>query len=415
MLALLRNFSIDKNSPKIQSRGLLQPLGFSFGINPSTTMTKTTKDALAVPAYYACLKVRSETVASIPLNLYEKTGDSRKPIFDPAITPLLTTKANEYTKAYNWKRQMMFDHDHYGNAYSIIERDGRDNPVALHHTRNLFPFVDDGRLFYYTFGSDDEDGKIYFPQDVIHFANIGDNPILGWGLLELHAQTLGKTTAAQKYLNNIYTSGMYLGGVIEYPEGVSMTTSELKELGETATEVYAGLEKAGKLMAIDRGGKYKKFDNTLSLQSSQYIESENLTVDQICWITGVPPAKIGHLYKSNYNSQEHQETDFMRNLMPAMINLEEELRVKLTKERDKNSRVVKFKVNAIMRADIQTQKEFFTDMVNAGLFNRDEVRALYDLDKIPGGDIFTVMGNNLVPLDQLREFVNQNNNHGNNN
>ena len=73
--------------------------------------------------------------------------------------------------------------------------------------------------------------------------------------------------------------------------------------------------------------------------------------------------------------------------MPYMVMIETELNNKLTSS---DKQYFKFYTNYLVRGDIKTRYEAYQIAIQSGFLNRNEVRALEDLDYAEGLDEFIV-------------------------
>ena len=89
--------------------------------------------ALKISAVYACVKVISETVASLPLNLLKEltNGDSEKAKQHPLYTILKDTPNSEMS-SFTFREMQMTNLLLWGNAYSLIKRNKQGQIVELY-------------------------------------------------------------------------------------------------------------------------------------------------------------------------------------------------------------------------------------------------------------------------------------------
>lgn len=387
-----------------EKRNFPGSISLSYGHLPGMTFTETPEKALSVSAFYAACKIKADTLASTPVHVFRKDKNGIRymaPDHDQQVR--LSRNSSKYVKAWNFWRQVSLNIDFWGNAFAIIIRNKYGRPTEYILRKTINPFVLDGGLYYYDYEAD----AIYPAMDVLHFYDLGVNEFVGLSKIKLHKVTLGKTTAAQEYVNNVYTAGLFLGGVIEYPADIPPLSAEVRaDISRTFQQSYGGLANAGKVVAIDQGGKFKSFDNTMPLSDFEYILSEQLSIEDIARITGVPPAKIFHYAKMNYNSIEHMDIDFAGTAMiPLFTQIEAELNFKIFRESEESNHFVKFNENAVLRADLQSQKEWFDSMFNIGVYSINEIRALKDMAPVDGGDIRFVEANNMLPLHLMEDYT----------
>ena len=74
----------------------------------------------AVTTVYACVRVLAESVASLPLKLYEKTANGRLEAVDNPLHDLLTVSPNEEMNAFTFWETMVGCLALTGNCYAEI-------------------------------------------------------------------------------------------------------------------------------------------------------------------------------------------------------------------------------------------------------------------------------------------------------
>ena len=102
-------------------------------------------------AVFACVRIISESIASLPVRVYklESDGDKIQEISHP-INKLLTRNPNEFMTTYTFLDVLMNNLLLDGNSYFYIERDSSARPISLipikpDHVKVINP---DGDLFY---------------------------------------------------------------------------------------------------------------------------------------------------------------------------------------------------------------------------------------------------------------------------
>ena len=82
--------------------------------------------AMQTSAVYACVKILSETVASLPLHLYKKGKDGKHELADQhPLNACLYELPNEEMTSFEFRESMMSSLLLWGNAYArIIRRQG---------------------------------------------------------------------------------------------------------------------------------------------------------------------------------------------------------------------------------------------------------------------------------------------------
>lgn len=87
-------------------------------------------------------------------------------------------------------------------------------------------------------------------------------------------------------------------------------------------------------------------------------------------------------------------------LRPILDNIEQEIIRCLIPAHERGTIYAEFGVEGLLRADSAGRAAYYNTLLQNGVFNRNEVRALENRAPIPGGEIYTVQ-TNLTPIDQL--------------
>jgi HK97 family phage portal protein len=337
----------------------------------------------------------------------DKSGDKTKAVDHPQYT-LFTRSPYPNVTPYYFYRNIVIDYLLWCNAYILPIRDNRYKITAYKYISpyDMLPIRDGrNRLFYYCY--DVEYRGTYMPEDVIHIRDIGTDDI-GLSKIHLHATTIGKEKAAAQFINQFYTNGIFLGGVIEYPkESAALTSEQLENIRAHFKNVYGGIGKSGEVGILTGGGQLKQFKMDMPLSNAQYVESSKLNTKEICSIFSVPPPKIGVTEGTPYNSLESMNTDYWQNcILPIVTMIEQEFNIKAFAASENCTLIHNFET--VLRADTGAQGEFYTKMYNIGVLNRNEIRERMDLNRIDGGDTYYIQGNNMIPADQAGTDVNYN-------
>jgi phage portal protein BeeE len=89
--------------------------------------------------------------------------------------------------------------------------------------------------------------------------------------------------------------------------------------------------------------------------------------------------------------------------MDILTGYEQELTYKLFTQRElEKGYYIKFNVNAILRADPKTRYEGYRIAIQSGFMTANEVRALEEMEALPGGDKLLVNGN-MMPIEMAGE------------
>jgi HK97 family phage portal protein len=266
----------------------------------------------------------------------------------------------------------------------------------------MVKYPDGTRGVWYKCWSNDE---IIKGEDMIHWVDMGQDPCFGVSRISLHAELIGMSKASLDFRNKLYSNGLQLGGTVEYPVDSKVTDAQLTDLRRSFETIYQGVVKRMRVAFLNNGGTFKPLKAGMSFADIQHIESEKFTQAAILSLFLTPPGKIG-LGDSKYNNLESMLTDFDRNvLVPLCVGWEQEHNRKIFRESEKNTHYIKCSIDALGRASLESQINYMTKAIGAGILTPNEVRALKDLNPYPGGEKALIPVNNVIPADRVNEWV----------
>lgn len=373
-----------------------------LGIDPETP-----KEKLSEVTYFACLKILSESLGKLPLKMYQNTEHGIIKAQGNDVYSLLKNRPNPLMTSTVFWSTLEMNRNHYGNGYAWLRFNGsRLVDVWIMNSKYVTVLVDDKGIFgnkngiWYRY-SDPYTGKQYlFSNDeVIHVKTSHTfDGLVGKPVQEILKHTLDGNLESQKYLNNLYKSGLTGKAVLEYTGDLNQ---EARERLLKGFERFAnGADNAGKIIPVPLGMKLEPLD--IKLTDSQFFELKKYSALQIAAAFGIKPNQINDYEKSSYASAEAQNLAFYTDtLLWILKQYEEEITYKcLTSQERKQGFYFKFNVNVILRADMKTQMEALAKGVNNAIYTPNEARDYLDLPADENGDVL-VMNGNYIPLNMV--------------
>ena len=104
---------------------------FFFGSSASGKSVNP-KNAVQVSTVYACVRVIAETIASLPVGVYETTANGSQKSMDHPLYRLLHDEPNPEMTSFVWRETTLSHLLLWGNAYSQIIRSGKSHILALY-------------------------------------------------------------------------------------------------------------------------------------------------------------------------------------------------------------------------------------------------------------------------------------------
>lgn len=357
--------------------------------------------ALKLSAVWACVKLRAETISTLPLHLYDEKKQLAK---DHDLYRILHDQPNADMCASEYWQIQSASLDLWGNAYNYIARRNDKSIISL---EPLFPSEmvvkrsKEGALeYHYT-----ENGKVkvYREDEILHFKGFTLDGYVGLSAIQFFAQTIGMQFDANNQAQDWFKNGLKVGGFLE--TGESTLTSEQRTRMRNHLAEFSKAENAGKYMILEAGMKLASASSIrINPVDAQLLESRYFGIEEICRAFGVPPQLIGHTNKASSwaSSLEQTNQGFLTySLNPQLVRYEQTITRKLLLPADKYKYRPKFVVDGLLRANNTARADFYVKMTQNGLYTRNEVRELEDLPKAddPTADKLMVQMQ-MVPLGQ---------------
>ena len=360
---------------------------FTLGqVSTASSGVRVSEDnSIGLPAVWAAVRLLSETISSLPLNVYKKDADGSKYVDEAnPLNLLLSTAPNTKYTSFTWRNTLMNSLLLYGNAYCKIERNGGGRPIKLEilDPNKVTPVLgEDNEIYYKT----KEEGT-FNSMEVLHIVGLSFNGLVGKSPIQCNKEAVGFGLSTQKYGSNFF-QGANLSGVLEHP-GI-LTDDAANRLRQSWANRYSGLNNSHQTAVLENGTKFKPI--AMPLGDAAFIESRNFSVAEIARIFRVPPHLIGDLSRSTYSNIEQQSLEFAKySLTPYLINREQELNRKLLSNKEQKTHFCKFRTTELLRGDVNSRADYYTKLFNIGVLSPNDIRSMEDMNKIDNGNEYYV-------------------------
>lgn len=395
---LFRGRDAPERAPDIQDQISAAP-EFDFGAAASGKNV-TEETAIQISTVYACVRVLAETIASLPLNVYESDGKVGSRIAENhPLEYLLHDAPNEEMTSFIWREQMMTQILLRGNSYSQIVRNGKTAIMSIYPllSSNMTVDRDDSGALTYKYQMADENTITLSPAEVLHIPGMGFDGIMGYSPIALMKTTLGLTLAAEEYGSKVFGNGATPAGVLTHPNRLK----DPEKLRNAWNAAYGGSANAGKIAILEEGMKFERI--SMPNSEAQFLETRKFQVNEICRIYRVPPHMVGDLEHATFSNIEHQSISFaVHTIRPWLVRIEQSMNKALFSKNERGKYFVKFNMDGLMRGDYKSRMEGYAIARQNGWMSADDIRGLENLNPIgaaKGGEEYLVNGN-MIPIKQ---------------
>lgn len=372
-----------------------------LGASSSAGVNVNDRNILQLSAVWACARLISETIGTLPLGMHERTSSGKRPAPQHPLNFIIGSQPNADTiSSVFWEAVV---------AAMLLRGNARCEKLMVGDRVVGLQFLDPARLstarkmdgtkeYRYT----EETGK----QRVIPASRIWTVP--GWSLdgktgvsvIQYGAQVFGAALATDEAAAGTFKRGLMPTTWFKYPK--VLKPEQRKEARETIEGRLSGAINAGKPAILEAGMEV----GTLGInpKDAQMLESRAFSVEEICRWFRVPPFMVGHSEKSTSwgTGIEQQMIGFLVfTLGPWLKRIEQSIMKDLLTPAERLRYYPKFNVEGLLRADSAARAAFYSVMVNNGILTRDEVRALEDRPPMGGNAAVLTVQTALAPLDSL--------------
>jgi HK97 family phage portal protein len=346
------------------------------------------ESSLAISTVYACVYKIASTMSSLGLGLYAVSGRNREKLTaHPAYRSVAVSPNSEVTPFIFWET-IVADACLRGCGYAMIERDNVGRVAALHiiPSEQVQRTTIKGRTMFKL-----HDGMVIDAEDMLEISNLYNmSPI------QLHRENLGLAMSAQEYGSQYFANGGQMTGVLSSEQPLKNEQIEVVQQSWNASSSNAGT----KLLPF--GFKYQRIG--IPPEEAQFIETRKFQAEEICRIFSVPPALVQLESQTTYNNVEQQNLMFARHTVtPWAKRIEQELNRKLLTTFEQENHYFKFELNDLFRGDMAARSNFYTQMLQNGVFSINECRMNEEMNPISGGDQHLVQVNQLS-LDKMEAY-----------
>jgi len=378
----------------------------------ATGVNVTQNTAMNCVAYFAGVRLISETVGQLPLILYQRLKPRGKErATNRRLYYILHDRPNPEMDAISFKETLQGHAITWGNAFAEIEWDMANGaPVALWPLRPDKMKV--GRdnitrelIYAYTL----PDGvTITLPSwRVWHLPGFGYDGIIGYDSIYLAREAIGMAMAMEEYGARFFGNGAAPGGVLEHPNKLGQPA--LENIRKSWAEMHQGLSNQHRIAILEEGMTYKQ--TGIPPENAQFLESRKFQLNEIARLLHIPPHMLADLDRATFSNIEHQGIEYVKYTMnPWLIRWEQTCNRKLLVTEERGIRFCEFLVDALLRGDSLARATFYKELFYLGALSPNDIREKENMNPIadPGGDKYYIQGN-MLPMEMVgKQPVNSN-------
>lgn len=385
---LLRPTEQRDSTLKNPDRALIDAL--RGGIGTAAGVYVSDEGALAYGAVLACVRVLSESVASLPCILYERVNDhghaGKQRATAHPLYRVLHNKPNPEMSAFEFWEMALVHLLLWGNFYSEIVVDGRGDVVQLWPIppKRVTPTRLTNKQLVYEIELDEEKRR-FDAEWIFHVVGLRASGLKGLSVVGLARETIGLGMAAEQYGASVFGNGMVPGGVLEHP-GV-LGDDAYARIEKSWTVRHQGLSNAQRVAILEEGMKYNKIG--IPPEDAQFLETRKFQRSEIAGMFRVPPHMIADLDRATFSNIEQQSLEFVRDsLQPWLRRIESRANGWLLLEQEQERLFCEFLIDGLLRGDVVSRNQAYSTARQWGWMSVNEIRTRENLNPIAEGDVY---------------------------
>jgi HK97 family phage portal protein len=340
--------------------------------------------SLTYSAVWACVKVISEDLASLPLFVYKRGENSKEKQPNHPLYYLLHDAPNDEMSAMQFRECLQAHLLLWGNAYAEIQRDKRGLPRALwplNPGRMRVEREANELVYEYTL-TDTGEKRIFAKEDIFHIAGLGFNGLVGYSPIGYQREAVGIGLSSHDWQAGNLGSGGRLQLAFVHPAPKAPSPEGRKAFRDEIRKEYGG--RGGQPIGVFWEGM-KPETISMTAADAQFIEGMKLNRIEICSIYRVPPHKIMDLDRATFSNIEQQSISYVTDaIRPWAVRWEQAISQRLLN--GSGMFFAEHSMEGLLRGDVASRYAAYAIGRQWGWLSVNDIRNLENMNPVPKGD-----------------------------
>lgn len=342
--------------------------------------------ALNLSAVWAAVNAISGGLAMMPLVLYRRQGQGKVPAAAHPAYRLTRFAPSPHTAPVAWQQAAQAHALTWGNGYSVVERSGRGDPLALHLVgpNRVTPDYDDGEggVFYRVRNPAGQAESLVPAADVVHVAGLGWDGLCGYSVVRMAAESLGLTKATERFGATFFGNGARPSGLIKARTAIKKETRQ--ELKESWERLHQGPSNAHRVAVLWGDMDYVALG--IPPEDAQFLGTREFQTVEVCRWFQVSPHLLHDLSRATFSNIEELGRSFVTYTLGVwMVRWEQELARKLLRPEEWDDYFFEHDTSVLLRGNGQAQAAINQIRRQNGVINADEWREMDGLNPTADG------------------------------
>lgn len=395
--------SVEFGSPTTISEAWLRGDPLPGGRRTAAGEVVTDEKAMALSAFYACIRNGAQDVAKLPRQFHRRRAKRGSDIVVDHPAARILRKPNPIMRWGAFAQCTQHRLMGWGKAPAEIVRDQMGYVAEIwpiHPSRMKPRLLSDQKTVVYDWSPDGgKPQKTMDARDVFYPIGLG-NGIDGYSVIQFASETIGVGLAAQRHAGAFFGEGM-AKRLIAIVKG-ALIPEKRRELRKRI--------QGDRILDPVGFRKLPILEDDIQLQEAgidprdaQLLESREFTIEDVARWFRMPLSKIQYFKRAQgWATLDALNTDYAVDFLAPWVQAwEEELWEKVLLEEERERHFFKLDLRGLMRGDTASRIAYFNAGLLGGWLSQNDVRAIEDLPPIddPAADEYRVQSQ-MVPISE---------------
>ena len=346
--------------------------------------------ALRCVPVFAGVKVRCETLGSLPFILYKRRSDQGKDrATDHPLYRLIHDRPNAWTSAAEFVMALEKDTITHGGGYALANRSGDKIMELIRFAPGSVTVETDDVTLEPRYKVTLKCGKqtVYDWRDILHVPALD-----GLSAIRQAREAIGLYIAMEKHASLLFGSGARPAGILKTKGKLSEASYE--RIKKSWASGHSG-DNAGRTAILEDGADFAPL--TFSSVDLEFKELRGFQLTEIARALGVPPMLLMDFGRATWSNSEQMAQAFLTFTILPRIKLWQGAVARLLAPDEQETYFAEFLVDDLVKADIAARFAAYAQAVTTGILNPNEIRAMENRSPYVGGDEFRVSANTQAP------------------
>lgn len=324
------------------------------------------KEAMNIPALAGCVEFIANTVAMLPVMLYEEVDSAVHELPEDPRVEMLNNDTGDLLNGYELKRAMVTDYLLRGAGYTYISR-RRNRVDGLYYIGREYISVDRGTDPIKKYARIFVNGEEHRECEFIKLLRSTRDGVTGIGVVEENAKIISAVYNSLLYEIQLAKTGGNKKGFLKAEK--PLTKEQVDALRASWKGMYQ--DNTESCIVLNSGVDFK--ESSSSAMEMQLNENKRTNAEEICRLFNLPGALFSGGNDAVYTSA------VKTGVVPVLRAFESALNRNLLLEREKKNFYFAFDTKELMRGDIEKRFRAYASAVQSNIMQIDEVRKMEDL------------------------------------